>query len=248
MYKVGSQAICERPIVSSFDLEMPISQFPWSVDIQSKDGGFIKSYTIGANNFFCDEVNFSLSEKGCLEAKLNLAKIDIPYYCGNQIIISYNGKRKYSGYVTNEPSVDEDSIKISPFSKRLKEVKFNSTFNNYTFPEMLSTTIAANSTNTGVLYNSFLVDYNDTSVYSSAPYKNENIEKLINDYYEIEDDSFWGVNADQYLYISKRSTVITKILYSGQNQAFKKLKITNDFSKIQYTRVNLFQKSTDTTE
>jgi hypothetical protein len=247
MYIIAEDKISE--INNDFTTSVfPDARYPWRVEINHNSGGNINNYYVGANNTPFDSVKFSMGEKGCLNASINFKRFDIPIYYGSDVNIYFYNKLRYTGYITNIPSYDKpESIKIDSYSQRLSEIIFNTTFNNMTFLEMLSTTLQTYSSNINIYYNETMVrDYNTTKVYSTASYFYEPIQKLINDNYDKVDDIYWGIQENKFLYLKKRSTTIDHILYSGNGQSFGDVEYKKDWSKIKQTRYHVFTQSTAT--
>jgi hypothetical protein len=248
MYRISESRISESDIfISSTDL--PISRYPWRIDLFPQG----KSWNIDAQNVPIQSFSFSLAEKGCMDAKIKFATIDFPVYYGNEISIYYQGEKRYMGYISTLPDPTGDTINISPYSKRLDEIRFNTTWVDKTFLEMLEDTIVSHTTETGIYYNpSMVISYNTTQVYGttgkSIQYKYEKISKLIDDYYDKVDDIYWGVQENSFLYLKKRNANIDYYLYGGSNQSFQELKPKKDYAKIKETRYDVFQKSTITNE
>ncbi len=224
--------------------DLPISRYSWKVDINYKTGGKIKSWNIGAQDVPIKELSFSKAENGCLDGKIKLSKLDFPIYYGSEVIIYYNNIRKYRGFISNIPDNIDDGISITPYTKRFDEISINTTYTNYTFQQMIQDFIPNFSTETNIFYNESLINFSDTTIYGSVKYNYEKIKKVIEDYYEKEDDAYWGVDENGFFYIKKRDDNVSAILYSGQDQAFQKFKYKKDYSKLKYTRINIFQKST----
>lgn len=247
MYRISESIISESSAFLS-STDYPISRYPWRVELYPHG----KVWNIGAQNVPIQSFAFNLSEKGCMDAKLKLATIDFPVYYGNEVLIYYYGQKRYRGYISTLPDPKGDSLNLNPYSKRLDEITFNTTWSNYSFLEMLSETITDKTSQTNVYYNpSMVTDYNTTYVWgttASIKYKYEKITKLIDDYINDVDDVYWGVEENGFMFIKKRSTSITYNLYSGANQAFGSVTPKRDYAKIKETRYNVFQKSTVTNE
>lgn len=244
MYRISQDIISQRRIPDGTTDAFPIPFYKYKVVLSKNDGGENKTWHLGAQNCPIESITYNWSEKGCMDASIKMHQMDFPVYYGDEVLIYYEGKKDYRGYVANIPDSKGDTLKIVPYTKRLNEIRFNSTFSNYTFLEMLSTTIADKVVNTGVLYNASMINYSDTSVYESVSYKYEPVKKLIDDYFENEDDAYWGVEQNGFLYMKKRESTTKHILYAGSNQAFESLKYKKDYSKIKATRYHLYQKST----
>ncbi len=249
MYKISEDKISEQTLQLNTE-DYPVSQYKWLIEMDYKDGGIMKKWSLGADGNPINKVSFSLGEKGCIDATLKFSQIDFPVYYGNEILISYNGRKRYRGFINNIPSyTSPDSLKCTPFTNKLNTIFINTTFTNNTFKEMIFEVLNDKSTSLGIFYNeSMMTDYTDVTVYSGVKYNYTPCQQVIDDYYERTDDVYWGVEANGFLYLKKRSTSISKSLYSGGCQAFQSLTYKKDWTKIKATRYHIFQKSTATGE
>lgn len=244
-----TESIISEVIIPYGSTDAPPSQYyKWKIEIRHPSGGLIRSAFIGANNFFAKNVNFGLTERGCETASLQMAKIDFPVYYGCDVVIYKNGERRYAGYISNIPNSENDTIKITPYIQRLSELSINTTYTNYTGREILQNAIESISTDSKILWNNSIVKYDDTSVFENVSYKYEKVKKVIEDYYQNQDDAYYGVNAYNNLYIKERASTISHILYHGLNQPFRSLEYSKDYSQIKQNVYDIFQKSTDTNE
>lgn len=245
MYRISESRISESDILINSTADLPISRYPWRIELYPSN----KVWYIGAQNVPIQSFSFNMAEKGCMDAKLKFATIDFPVYYGNEIQIFYQGEKRYRGYIDSKPDPRGDQITVTPYSKKLDEITFNTTFTNSSFPDMLSATLTANTTATGVYYNpSMMYGFTSTDIYANASYKYEKITKLIDDYIDKSDDAYWGVEQNGFVYIKTRSTNIDYYIWSGANQAFNEIKPKTDYAKLKATRYNIFQKSTVTNE
>jgi hypothetical protein len=243
IYVVSEHAVTEQfePNQETFVLS---PRYPWKIEMYHSSGGLMKRWYLGANNVPIRKIKFKESEKGVLNGTIEFVRIDFPIYIQNEIRIYYKEKIKYRGYVENIPDEKGGQIKIAPYRKRLKEIRHNEEFTAQTFPQILQSIIEDHDQDTGVFYNASAVNFNSTTEYTVS-YKYEKISKIINDYYEEEDDVYEGVDANGFQYIRKRETSVSKTLWSGQGQKFGSIDVAKDYTKIRETRLHIYQKSTD---
>jgi hypothetical protein len=244
MYRISENKLSENYINSSFN---NLQLYPiWKIEMQNNDNGFFKQWNIGTQDIPLQSFKFSISEKGCITADLKFNKFDFPVYYGNEINIYYNNEKKFRGYITNIPNYKGiDTIKCDPYTKKLNEILINSTFTNYTFKEMIYDILTLYSTKLNIYYNEKMMkDYTDETIYSQVSYNYEKPQKIIEDYYQIVSNCFWGVDAYGYFYLKTRSTINQYNIYSGDNQYFSEIIYTKDYSKIDVTRYHIFQEST----
>lgn len=150
---ISENAISEFTIPFGSTDDNPRSFYPWKIEIRHPSGGLIRSAFIGSNNFAVKNVSFSLTERGCETASLQMAKIDFPVYYGCDVVIYRNSERRYSGYISNIPNSENATIKITPYIQRLSELSINTTYVNYTGREILQNAIESISTDSKVLWN-----------------------------------------------------------------------------------------------
>lgn len=248
MYSINDNRINENPNYTlglKSTLITLTQKYPWRIEMYSRDAGIMGRWNIGSLNMPFSDFSFSISEKGPMDAKLNCPRIDFLTYYGNEFRFFYNNEQKYRGYLESVPDPKGGVINITPYHTRFGQLTFNSTISGVTFPEYMGTLINANSSNLGIGYSTALVtDYDSTGVLTGTVYNYETIQKFIDDYYKNVENVYYGVNSTGYFYLKKRSTAVTKVLYSGECQSFGNVTYKKDYSKIKATRYDVFLPST----
>jgi len=247
MLKLGSRALSQTPLFSSFETK-PTSQFKWKVKLFHKDGGIKKDWVIGQSSCPISSLQFELNKKLCGAGSIEFSFLDFPVDGGDFIEVFFDGSIKYRAKIESSVDPKGGTAKLIPYSIRLQELLVNNSFASKTISEMLQTIIEAVQDDTNISWNSFYVDTGETDTYTLDYSNYETPKKIIDELVGKLDDREWGVNANNIFVVYQPETTVTKYLLNTYTPYFSSLDSKKEYTKIKATRYQVFKKGSGTAE
>jgi hypothetical protein len=133
-------------------------------------------------------------------------------------------------------------VRCVSYIKRLSELLYNGSFSSKTILEIIETVLNAVDTDSNIYYNASITRITDTGTYSPN-YVYEEVEKIVDDFVKLQDDTEWGVDANGFLFALQDKTTVTANLYWGENNGIGEVKISKDSSKIEITEYQVYRKT-----
>lgn len=217
--------------------------YAWDVGFYHQSGGLKKDlYIFGSTDCPIKDIEFELNKRIMGAGMMNLSYIDFPLHADDYVIIKYKGTNAYRGLIDHAPDPKQGRLKLVPFSRRLKEVLINKTYAAQTAASILEDIITTVQSDTGISYNSDLVDTGETTTYTKT-FAYVKAEKAINEIIEDLTDREWGVNVSNVFEVYQPSTSIDYMFFQSYEPIYTKINAKYNWNKIKATRYEVYQKS-----
>lgn len=240
MYRINVQAIGETVRQTTVATEIE-PMYSWSVLILNRERAKKYETVLGAEDNYITSINFEISEKGSLNGSMVVQEFPVILEIGDIVQISYNYTNLFVGYISALPKMSGGTVSVDSFLNKLNDITYRGTFSAKTNKEILETIIVASKAKTGLLWNSALVNLVSTDTYSPS-YADDTLKNIITDWAESEEDCYYGINGDGYFYVRKRDDTVSQTLYA---ESLTNLSLSEDYTKINYTRIELYRKVSD---
>jgi hypothetical protein len=218
--------------------------FSWQIRLYHKSGGLKKLWFIGQLDTPIKKIKFELNRKICGAGEIEFAFLDFPIDGGDYIEIYYNGVIKYRALVDNSADLKGGKVKLIPYASRFNTLLINNNFVSKTIKEILETIILENQSMTGINWIGELIDTGETDTYSLDYTNYETIKKVIDELIKKLDDREWGINANnQFEVYELQNTSFDQLFFHSDQPYFSQIETKKDYSKIKFTRYQVFKKT-----
>ncbi|MCP4336467.1 MAG: hypothetical protein GY679_01290 [Mycoplasma sp.] len=216
--------------------------------IYGRDGGLKKVWYYNQDSDSpAMSLKIEVTKNGSGSGTLKLAYLDFPIFVEDIIVVFIGGEIFYKGFFENDVDVSEPTGKISPVSKRLKEILYTGTFTLDDPRDILESVITATASETGISWNNAKVDFEDALDPVTIEYQAESVYSIVDEMVDRGFNKFWGVDTEDDFFVEEAQTTIpTQTLYLGENPKYGGIKVKEDYGKIKMTEAAVYAKRTVT--
>lgn len=230
------------------DTEIVVPLLQTFFQIYGSDGGLKKTWYYNQDSTTpAMDLKIEITKNGSGAGSLKLAFLDFSINVEDEIRVLSGGSVIYKGFFENEVDVSEPVGKISPLSKRFKELTFTGSFTLESPQDILENVITTTASDTGISYNSSKVDFPDLLDPVTIDYQDIKIQDIINEMVDRGLNKYWGVDTDDEFFVKESNTTTpTQKIYLGENPRYGNIKVKIDYSKIRMTEAGVYAKRTKT--
>jgi hypothetical protein len=218
------------------------------IELRTRAGGLKKTwyYNQDTDNPI-QSVKIERTEKGFGICKITFSELMFPIDASDTVKITFGDTVIYDGIVDNDVDVSDPVMVASPFWKRFEEVTFSGTYAVGTAIKTIMEDIIGDSeAETGVSWDSNEVNVGDAPPVLTVTYTDATITEILDTLVEMAGSTYyWGVDADRVFYVRKYDDAgsIAYRFYATEEAEYEKVKITDDYSKIEMTEAVVYKKA-----
>lgn len=245
---VGNLTVGKSFDISQYELGRYLTDYPFEIIFNYRDGGFKKRIYVGADNCAIKKVKFSINEKGCANARIEFAHLDWTIDKYDTVDIYYKGRKIYHGLVNDKPDIDGGEISIVPQRVRLEHFIFNRVKyeENVSALTLLETAVKTKQEYHRVSYNPYFIAdaFKDNDAELVRPeFQDSEIKNMIEDVIKtIDSDAQWGVNENNIFFVRYPESTVSKRLFLCDKPYYKSIKVRTQYENIKLTRAIVYRK------
>lgn len=245
---VGNLTVGKSFDISQYELGRYLTDYPFEIIFNYRDGGFKKRIYVGADNCAIKKVKFSINEKGCANARVEFAYLDWTIDKYDTVDIYYKGRKIYHGLVNDKPDIDGGEISIVPQRVRLEHFIFDRVkyVTNVSALTLLETAVKTKQEYHRVSYNPYFIadTFKDNDAELVLPeFQDSEIKNMIEDVIKtIDSDAQWGVNENNIFFVRYPESTVSKRLFLCDKPYYKSIKVRTQYENIKLTRAIVYRK------